>query len=85
MPTITCNTTPAGDGKIHAIIFHPIPLGQPARTDPWSSVDIGSTLDLVDQCTGVTTTGTLASFEVSASMPGTPLAAVRVELTITPG
>lgn len=88
MTTITCDTTPAGDGNIHAVIFHPI--GLPAWSDPWSSVDIGTVLDLIDQDTGATTTGTLASFEVSTSVGDAQhgsrgLPAVRIELTITPG
>jgi len=82
MTTITCDTTIATDGHIHAVIFHPI--GLQAWTD-WAGVDIGSTLTLVDEDTGATRTGTLVAFVTSESMPNTPLAAIRIELAISPG
>ena len=82
MPTITCDTTIATDGHIHAVIFHPI--GLQAWAD-WAGVDVGSTLTLVDQHIGATSTGTLASFETSATMPNEPLGAIRIELSISPG
>lgn len=92
MPTITVDTTATDDdGNIHAVLFQALDL--PARDpDVWVGVDVGTTVTLVDQTTGVESTGTIASYETSVDPPTNPLTggsitgkrAIRIELVITP-